>query len=176
MTTNGTQTAEVETLTATVRVLMVGSRQVTLSVAKQLDIAAMGEMEPFGRIRLSEVCLIGRRIKDGALVRTDGMPYTTWAPNISELPTKATVCRHLALGKDSVTLLYNKREIMLWPGCYNLCDEALGHGRYSDTQCGHWSVNGNEAAIESQIAEHDAYVSAAKAAQALPLIVLAGLK
>ena len=34
---NGTQTATVETLTAEVRVLMVGSRQITPSVVKQLD-------------------------------------------------------------------------------------------------------------------------------------------
>lgn len=46
------ETATVEVLTAEVRVLMVGSRQVTLSVARQLDDVSPDEIEPFGRIRL----------------------------------------------------------------------------------------------------------------------------
>ena len=45
------QTATVEVLTAEVRVLMVGSRQVTLSVARQLDEAEPDWILPFGRIR-----------------------------------------------------------------------------------------------------------------------------
>lgn len=49
-------TAEVQTLTAEVRVLMVGNRQVTLSVARQLDEFHLGiepaeHFEPFGRVR-----------------------------------------------------------------------------------------------------------------------------
>lgn len=44
--------ATVEVLTAEVRVLMVGSRQVTLSVYKQLDVATLGRnFEIFGRVR-----------------------------------------------------------------------------------------------------------------------------
>ena len=45
-----THTATVETLTAEVRVLMVGSRQVTLSVYRQLDRRPSDEVEPFGRV------------------------------------------------------------------------------------------------------------------------------
>lgn len=45
------ETATVEVLTAEVRVLIVGSRQVTLSVFSQLDYAASGVIEPFGRVR-----------------------------------------------------------------------------------------------------------------------------
>lgn len=45
-------TATVETLTAEVRVLMVGSRQVTLSVYNQLDCLSLGAVKPFGRVRL----------------------------------------------------------------------------------------------------------------------------
>jgi len=44
-------TATVEVLTAEVRVLMVGSRQVTLSVARQLDEVDPFLIKPFGRIR-----------------------------------------------------------------------------------------------------------------------------
>ena len=43
-------TAEVQVLTAEVRVLMVGSRQVTLSVYRQLDPVAASDIEPFGRV------------------------------------------------------------------------------------------------------------------------------
>jgi hypothetical protein len=44
------KTATVETLTAEVRVLMVGSRQVTLSVYGQLDTAEYEDAELFGRV------------------------------------------------------------------------------------------------------------------------------
>ncbi len=45
------KTAIVEALTAEVRVLMVGSRQITLSVARQLDEVMPSMIKPFGRIR-----------------------------------------------------------------------------------------------------------------------------
>jgi hypothetical protein len=56
MTTNGSASATVETLTAEVRTLVVGSRQVTLSVAKQLDRLDLfcwgpGAITPFGRVK-----------------------------------------------------------------------------------------------------------------------------
>lgn len=66
------KTATVETLTAEVRVLMVGSRQVTLSVYGQLDEAE--RMEVFGRVNPKTaapgyVYFIGRNPEDGSLVR-----------------------------------------------------------------------------------------------------------
>lgn len=48
------QSATVETLTAEVRVLMVGNRQVTLSVYRQLDLVDPAFIEPFGRVRSGE--------------------------------------------------------------------------------------------------------------------------
>lgn len=45
------KTATVEVLTAAVRVLMVGSRQITLSVFNQLDAVAPDDIQPFGRVR-----------------------------------------------------------------------------------------------------------------------------
>jgi hypothetical protein len=42
----------VEVLTAEVRTLKVGSRQVTLTVAKQLDSVAPWKITPFGRVRI----------------------------------------------------------------------------------------------------------------------------
>lgn len=51
-----TDTATVETLTAEVRVLMVGNRQITLSVARQLDVidiysSLVEEFKPLGRVK-----------------------------------------------------------------------------------------------------------------------------
>lgn len=71
-----TATATVETLTAEVRVLMVGSRQVTMSVYNQLDHADIVEIEwpPFGRVHprdtaMDTVYVVGRHRGTGALVR-----------------------------------------------------------------------------------------------------------
>lgn len=46
-------TAHVEVLTAQVRTLVVGKRQVTASVAKQLDWVDPDKILPFGRIRVN---------------------------------------------------------------------------------------------------------------------------
>lgn len=83
--------ATVEVLTAEVRTLMVGSRQVTLSVYRQLDEVSpwtdhISTFEPFGRVRSgtlypyidlwekackveADVEFVGRRHWDGSLVR-----------------------------------------------------------------------------------------------------------
>lgn len=49
---SGQHDAHVQVLTAEVRTLMVGSRQVTLSVAKQLDVVPLYVMRPFGRVKI----------------------------------------------------------------------------------------------------------------------------
>jgi hypothetical protein len=68
-----TTKAVVETLTAEVRVLMVGSRQITLSVYRQLDHKPPEDIEIFGRVRsdkgLDGIELVGRAA-DGSLVRS----------------------------------------------------------------------------------------------------------
>jgi hypothetical protein len=58
--------ATVEVLTAQVRTLMVGSRQVTLSVYKQLDRVQPHEITPFGRVNVGSV---------GDIVETVGMDH-----------------------------------------------------------------------------------------------------
>ena len=75
-----TTTARVEVLTAEVRVLMVGSRQITLSVFRQLDRVDSALIEPFGRVRdkpadpgSDRVIVVGRSARPadhGALVRS----------------------------------------------------------------------------------------------------------
>jgi hypothetical protein len=43
-------TATVQTLMAEVRVLVVGKRQITTGIARQLDTVKPDEIEPFGRV------------------------------------------------------------------------------------------------------------------------------
>lgn len=72
----GTTSATVETLTAEVRVLMVGNRQITLSVYRQLDTVKLDEIEPFGRVNDNKdvpsdaLWIIGAHCTTGALVRS----------------------------------------------------------------------------------------------------------
>lgn len=72
--------AQVEVLTAEVRALMVGKRQVTLSVYRQLDLVPSDQCNPFGRVRDSQdvhylasqprVYAVGQHCSTGALVRS----------------------------------------------------------------------------------------------------------
>jgi TPP-dependent indolepyruvate ferredoxin oxidoreductase alpha subunit len=62
----------VETLTAQVRVLMVGNRQITLSVAKQLDEVRPHVIHPFGRIKTGTSTRGKYRGKDPALLEVIG--------------------------------------------------------------------------------------------------------
>jgi hypothetical protein len=69
--------ATVKTLTAEVRVLMVGNRQVTLSVYRQLDEVDDTELEPFGRVNDSKdrcIWVVGRSRTTGELVRAKAVP------------------------------------------------------------------------------------------------------
>lgn len=73
--TNGQHDAHVQVLTAEVRTLMVGSRQVTLSVYNQLDSVRYTDIEPFGRVNPRQAeqdwyYVVGRERDDGTLVRS----------------------------------------------------------------------------------------------------------
>lgn len=87
--TSATQsTATVETLTAEVRVLQVGNRQITMSVAKQLDVVDFMRIEAFGRVAISRrdepcVVVIGRDSDSGALVCADVPPPRLATPDVS---------------------------------------------------------------------------------------------
>lgn len=87
----GTQLAEVQTLTAEVRVLMVGNRQVTLSVFRQLDTVHPKDIEPFGRVRDPSahqdwIGVVGRD-PHGNLVRSGVGLYAYYAePNLDVAP------------------------------------------------------------------------------------------
>jgi len=84
-----TNTATVEVLTAEVRVLMVGSRQVTLSVWKQLDYVDPLYVMAFGRVGVKismypTICVVGKHINDGSLVRSSCSPPHEYSPEQRE--------------------------------------------------------------------------------------------
>lgn len=172
-------TATVETLTAEVRVLMVGSRQVTLSVVKQLDAVAWDQMEPFGRVRCtnpnvtSSVMLIGRHRRDGVLVVAE-MPQVYWRVYIGELPEPVTVCSYFSAGDPD--LRCDGRRIEVDPKSVKGCAD-IEHRWSATKHCDPlWNLNGNEELIRERIAEHDLWAARIKAVAKMPLIVLAGLK
>lgn len=67
-------TATVEVLTAEVRTLVVGNRQITQSVYRQLDAVEPEHIQPFGRVHeakaLGQLHVVGRSRLDGTLVRS----------------------------------------------------------------------------------------------------------
>jgi hypothetical protein len=90
---DGQHDAHVQVLTAEMRTLMVGSRQVTMSVYNQLDeVDDHTEIEPFGRVCPKDgyywrTYVVGRDRKNGALVRS----HTFSKKGIAQLATRGTV-------------------------------------------------------------------------------------
>jgi len=70
-----TTTATIETLTAEVRTLVLGSRQITLSMAKQLDVVDLSRLRVFGRVHIfkSANYVIGAD-RDGQLALAEYWP------------------------------------------------------------------------------------------------------
>jgi hypothetical protein len=80
------ESANVEVPSAEVRVLQMGSGQITLSMYRQLDEATFERFKPFGRVRDNErspkegvLQLVGRDTETGVLVRCDAYP-PDWSP------------------------------------------------------------------------------------------------
>jgi|SRR5215472_14499324 len=107
------KTATVEVLTAEVRVLMVGARQVTLSVARQLDAVALEDIEPFGRIRTREheYAVIGKE-RTGVLVVATYEPK----PGIPRLEvTGITGCAHWQAPPSGYhRLVFEGKPFLIW--------------------------------------------------------------
>lgn len=99
-------TATVETLTAEVRVLMVGSRQITLSVAKQLDWVKPADIDPFGRISATweggKLTVIGRHSHTGELVTSSTHQHHCTGVTIQALAAEmgATVLKKTRRGYE----------------------------------------------------------------------------
>jgi hypothetical protein len=107
------QTTTVETLTAKVHVLQVNNRQVTLSVAKQLDWVEPRQVWPMGRIKIPwpkshrdasiagvpHIVIIGSHWKTGDLV-------------VSHVPVSHTDCSTLERGyKGECDCLYDEEVV-----------------------------------------------------------------
>lgn len=178
-----TDTATVETLTAEVRVLMVGSRQVTLSVARQLDIVPLAELTVFGRVKINQDKInrdkdyvIGSD-RDGRLAISEyyGNPMST--PFITRrdlVGSRITVCRTEVISDGQVySLNYRGRRIEVETNAAQQCD--VEHTSSTDG-CGTWHANGLDDQIQRSIIAYDAMVARQKDAAQSPLIVLAGLR
>jgi hypothetical protein len=178
------QAATVQTLTAEVRTLVVGARQVTLSVAKQLDVVPLAELRVFGRVKIpamSDIAAIGAA-NDGtlALARWERVA-DVFLPGISPDVATVIVCTELpkglslrngwrlSLDADEFTALeiHAKRCGCWHHGGTPLCDPA-------------WHSDGQEDAIRAEIvAQRDYWTPRAArnaAVRGTPLIVLAGLR
>jgi hypothetical protein len=174
-------TATVEVLTAEVRVLMVGSRQVTLSIAKQLDRVSLRRMEPFGRVRIGDVdnLVIGRSREDGSLV-TAPIVYLREQPiiNVEDLDpsveARPVVCNKQMTDRDGYfRLSLDGRSIALEAKAATRCGQ---HGYMGDESCGSWNHMGHASSFQAAIDELDATRAMYARARVLPLIVLAGLR
>jgi hypothetical protein len=180
--------ATVKTLTAEVRVLMVGNRQVTLSVYRQLDEVEPDELEPFGRVNDSKdrgLSVVGRSQTTGELVRANPVdasvnPYI-WG---FDMPVGA-----LQVGRahwDALPENYDAdRKTVVHVGHITVDDRRVrfylgpDHPLHEDPAC-NFIADGRWGEVESLARE--VLSARAKAAVAyksladLPLIVLAGLR
>lgn len=178
-------TATVETITAEVRVLMVGNRQVTLSVYRQLDAVDLKNVEPFGRVNDGkEACLwvVGREIKTGALVKAEVKSHVSVIVTSDHLNGQTiTMCDAriaqaqrlywpLRSQSENVTLFYDEE-------CVEGCGIPGHVGLASnDVAVCKTDPNGTSAAIVEIHSEAQAEWKLHQAAANLPLIVLAGLR
>lgn len=179
-----TTTATIETLTAEVRTLVVESRQITMSVAKQLDTVPIEQLRIFGRVHISKNSdyVIGAD-EHGALAlahfsRHPAFPH----PFIDEEDLEGghiIVCAHEMQDRGQIyRLSFSGQTIDVAARVTELCG-IEGHS-WQTQKCETWNTNGLhdliDLAVQSQLARHSAIKAAHKAAAASPLIVLAGLR
>ena len=173
-----TDTATVETLTAEVRVLMVGNRQITLSVCRQLDVVPLEDMKPFGRIndgKRDGTYVVGKHRDTGALV-TSKCERLNGPVEIFEedLPFNVIVCDRATTDyhQTSISAKFGEVRVRFYEGVYERC----GRHPYGSGECGFWDPNGQEDKIQALINEHRRRQAMHQDAASLPLIVLAGLR
>lgn len=170
-----TEIAEVETLVAEVRTLMVGSRQVTMSVFNQLD--ECRTLIPFGRVRSKEpgLWLVGKDPDSSALVRRQiyqpSLPYLDPGPDSWQ-----HFLAHRKVTDQRFRVATSRRGTpLIWLAC-------LTPRRCPDGSPGQCPVDVQELQADwerSAADELNAYETALdeyEALNELPLIVLAGLR
>lgn len=191
-------TASVEVLTAEVRTLMVGSRQVTLSVYRQLDEVPDQECEPFGRVRDAKdepggqaIHVVGRSKETGALVRSyRPQPWPNFAPVDAPEAMGNRWCHHYDAHVDGSQKCYFTNKSHGRPVACIATEGDTGvfwHVKrndhvYHSGAAGYWTFASDElAARAEQLAKEelaDRRIIAQQHAEwsTLPLIVLAGLR
>jgi hypothetical protein len=180
-------TATVETLTAEVRALVVGSRQITLSVAKQLDVVPLAQLRLFGRVNLSkdENFVIGADA-DGTLalakydIRRIGH-HRSFLDEEDLEGAKIVVCVREPMSYDKTFILaYDGMTFEIVENATERCGIESHRWPNDKERCGGWNPNGLgdliSAMLRDQKAEHDAWDAQQRAAAQSPLIILAGLK
>lgn len=201
----GTATATVETLTAEVRVLMVGSRQVTLSVARQVDTIPIVRLNPFGRVSMGDgkPDVIGVDQTTGALCTSYAKATIRERAAIiisdHEIPRlKPLRCKYSQKsypGSGEINLIFEGHPIWLLDEDMedrHRTDKAHCAGKdctpgkyctdwgHCSDECQYWNPRDYRADIREQVAEHRQrwikQLEAIAAAKAMPLIVLAGLR
>ena len=185
-----TATATIETLTAEVRTLVVGSRQVTLSIAKQLDIVDLSRLRVFGRVHISKDpnYVIGADT-DGTLALskyTNGYMYFD-RPLIGPCDHDGGHIIVCATGRQQNGQVYRLTldgvEFEILTDATQPCGIEGHTSRYRGNdpdECDGWQTNGHRdqisQSLQSQLAEQADKKALHKAAAESPLIVLAGLK
>lgn len=182
-----TDTATVQTLTAEVRTLMVGKRQVTLSVAKQLDTVPLLELDIMGRIHLGREnpYVIGSHHGKLACARWEDPQHIYPRPAFIELPNETiTACSRLIREHNSYTYLSLKIDEKSFDVAKEVaasCGIEEHDGWEGKERCKFWTAsNIIKDSIRTQIANHElrhaAKVAKNEEAKNSDLIVLAGLR
>lgn len=188
MTTTSTASeAVVTTLTAEVRTLVVGTRQVTLSVAKQLDIVPLVDLTVMGRVHLSDDRYVIGAAPDGTLAlaryQKRWYPSPRWI-TADDLTGKATVCQRLTpdTRDDYYRLAIDGWDFRLTRDATEQCT-IPGHERSRNPvqECHGWTAPSEvmaqiRTAVKAIVRAELVEAASHKAAAAAPLIVLAGLK
>ncbi|MFF0240579.1 hypothetical protein ACFYRW_10130 [Rhodococcus pyridinivorans] len=189
-------TTTIETLTAEVRALMIGKRQVTLSVYRQLDTIPWADIEPFGRVRDKQdddpgIYVVGRHRTTGVLSRAS-IHRNSW---VVDAPPAFV---HWAYHRDIVER-HRLHEITESHGrklhwvvkheprssysiiglkCDALRNQSLDRdARHAGEYCDMDALEGQWLALaEQQVDKLIPHELEYQAAELLPLIVLAGLR
>lgn len=172
-------TASVEVLTAEVRTLVIGKRQVTRSVYRQLDWVEPDDMEPFGRVSVMaddesrRIDMVGRCIKTGALVRSS-VDAARQGPIFVAGSDDLSWCEVSARRNDRprlVHILGHPVQVDAIDVRSNWNDDFTGWRFVSEDQRAHVVQQ-----LQRQVEERRVAGEAHRHAAALPLIVLAGLR
>lgn len=190
--------ATVDVLTAEVRALMIGSRQVTLSVFRQLDCTDWRKVIPFGRVNANKnlppdtIEVVGADRETGALVAsalTLPKRETFIAPTLpcsAEEPDTWTPSDEFRWRWEDAEGIW----VVSADGRYALPDEREGpsftvqaerpSSRWSPAMSGRVRIWADPELIQADFRESTAETRAERVAwadwNALPLIVLAGLR